>query len=64
MYWFAGTGTAGQIINTVKLPVLSKILKKSMVTKVLADFSLTTSSHLLTIYYDCAESVVCRRSKK
>ena len=64
MYWFAGTGTAEQIINTVKLPVLSKILKKSMVTKVLADFSLTTSSHLLTIYYDCAESVVCRRSKK
>ena len=36
MYWFAGTGTAEQIINTAKLPVLSKILKKSMVTKVLA----------------------------
>ena len=36
MYWFAGTGTEQQIINTAKLPVLSKILKKSMVTKGLA----------------------------
>ena len=33
MYWFAGAGTAQYIINTTKLPVLSKILKKSMVTK-------------------------------
>ena len=36
MYWFAGTGTAQKIIITAKLPVLSKILKKSMVTKGLA----------------------------
>ena len=36
MYWFAGTITAQQIINTAKLPVLSKILKESMVTKGLA----------------------------
>ena len=36
MYWFAGTGTAQQITNTTKLLVLSKILKKSMVTKGLA----------------------------
>ena len=33
MYWFAGTDTAQQIINTVKLPVLSKILKESIITK-------------------------------
>ena len=33
MYWFAGTDIAQQIINTEKLPVLSK---KSMVTKGLA----------------------------
>ena len=31
MYWFAGAGIAQQIINTAKLPVLSKILKKSTV---------------------------------
>ena len=36
MYWFAGNGTAQQIINSAKLSVLSKILKKSMVTKGLA----------------------------
>ena len=36
MYWFAGTGTAHQIFNTSKLPVLPKILKKSVVTKRLA----------------------------
>ena len=36
MYWFAGTGIAQQIISTAKLPILSKILKKSMVTKGLA----------------------------
>ena len=36
MNWFAGTGTAQQIINTTKLTVLSKILKKSMLTKGLA----------------------------
>ena len=42
MYWFSGTSTAQQIIstrqqiNTVKLPVLSKLLMKSMVTKALA----------------------------
>ena len=43
MYWFSGTSTAQQIIstrqqiiNTVKLPVLSKLLMKSMVTKGLA----------------------------
>ena len=36
MYWFAGTITAQQIINTAKLPVLPKILKESMVTKGLA----------------------------
>ena len=35
MYWFAGTGTAQQM-STAKLPVLSKSLKKSMVTKGLA----------------------------
>ena len=36
MYWFAGTITAQHIKNTAKLPVLSKILKESMVTKGLA----------------------------
>ena len=36
MYLIAVTGTAQQIINTAKLPVLSKILNKSMVTKGLA----------------------------
>ena len=36
MYWFAGTGTAQQIISTANLPVLSKLLKKSMVIKGLA----------------------------
>ena len=46
MYWFAGTG-AVQKLRTGKLPVLSKTLKKSMVTMGLA-FSTTTSSNLLT----------------
>ena len=36
MYLIAVTGTAQQIINPAKLPVLSKILNKSMVTKGLA----------------------------
>ena len=36
MYWFAGTGIAQQIINTAKLPILSKILKESMLTNGLA----------------------------
>ena len=36
MYWFAGTGTAQQIINTAKLPSLSNILKRSIVLKGLA----------------------------
>ena len=36
MYWFAGTTTAQQIINTTKFPVLSKIVKKSMVINGLA----------------------------
>ena len=36
MCWFAGTGTAQQIISTAKLPVLPNILKKSMFTKDLA----------------------------
>ena len=36
MYLFAGTGTAQQIINTAKLPVLSKMLNKSMIIKGLA----------------------------
>ena len=35
MYCFAGTGTAQQM-STAKLPVLSKCLKRSMVTKGLA----------------------------
>ena len=34
MYWFASTCTVN--LNTAKLPFLSKILKKSMVTKGLA----------------------------
>ena len=63
MYWFAGT--AQQIISTAKLPVLSKTLKNSIVTKCLVlTLSHTTSNHLLTIYYDCAESVVVTCSKK
>ena len=32
MYWIAGTGTAQQM-STARLPVLSKGLKRSMVTK-------------------------------
>ena len=35
MYWFVGTGTAQQF-STAKLPVFSKILKKSIVTEGLA----------------------------
>ena len=35
MYWFAGTGTAQQM-STAKLQVLSKSLKRGMVTKGLA----------------------------
>ena len=35
MCWFAATGTAQQM-STAKLPVLSKSLKRSMVTKGLA----------------------------
>ena len=31
MYWFLGTGTAQQM-STAKLPVLSKSLKRSMVS--------------------------------
>ena len=31
MYWFASSGTEN--LNTGKLPVLSKLLKKNMVTK-------------------------------
>ena len=33
MCWLVGTGNAQQTINTAKLPVLSKVLKKSIVTK-------------------------------
>ena len=36
MYWFVGTGTAQEIISTAKLPVLSKILSKTMLTRILA----------------------------
>ena len=43
MYLIAVTGTAQQIINTAELPVLSKILNKSMVTKGLALISPATS---------------------
>ena len=32
MYWIPGAGTVQQITSTAKLPVLSKILKKIMVT--------------------------------
>ena len=39
MCWFVGTGTAQQI-STAILPVLLKILKKSLVTKDLAVNSL------------------------
>ena len=35
MYWFADTSTAQQM-STAKLPVLSKIFQRSMVTKGLA----------------------------
>ena len=44
MYWFAGTDIAQQIINTEKLPVLSK---KSMVTK---GFSINYLPQHQTIY--------------
>ena len=33
MYWFTGTGIAQITISKAKLPILSKILKKSMVAK-------------------------------
>ena len=36
MYWFAGTGTAHENISTAKLQVLSKILSKTMLTRILA----------------------------
>ena len=61
MYWFAGTCTLQHIINTAKLPVLSRILKKSVVTKgLILSRNIKPFSNL---YYDCAESVVQRFSK-
>ena len=68
MYWFAGTGTAQQI-STVKLPILSKILKKTMITKGLALIlshnikQFTNLRHFWQSIYECAESVVQRYSK-
>ena len=47
MYRCEGTGTA-QEISTAKLPVLSKILKESMVTKGFSVNSLTTLKNLRT----------------
>ena len=50
MYWFASTGTTQQIINTVKLPVLSKKQNKfnlglntKRLFQVLAKLPLTTT---------------------
>ena len=69
MYWFAGTGTA-QKISTVKLPVLSKTLKKRMVTMDLALIlyhkikQFTNLRHFRESIFECAESVVQRCSEE
>ena len=69
MYWFAGTGTAQQI-STAKLLVLSKILKKIMVTKGLALIlshnirQLSNLWHFWQSIYECPGSVVRGCSKE
>ena len=64
MFWFVGTDTAQQI-SAVKLPVSSKILKKSLVTKGLVFNSPSpTLNNLLTyeIYGDQSTNVQNRSS--
>ena len=69
MYWFAGTSAAQQM-NTAKLQVLSKGLKRSMVTKGLALIlshnikQFTNFWHFWESLYECWESVVWRCSKE
>ena len=69
MYWFAGTG-AVQKLRTGKLPVLSKTLKKSMVTMGLALIlylnikQFTNLWHFWKSIYECAESVIQRCSRE
>ena len=69
MYWFAGTGPA-QKISTTKLPVLSKTLKKCMVTMGLALIlyhsikKFTNLLHFWESIYECAELVVRKYSKE
>ena len=59
MHWFAVTG-ASQKISTKKLPVLSKTLKKSMVTMGLALIlyynieQFTNLGHIWEPIYECA----------
>ena len=69
MYWFAGTDTA-QKISTIKLPVLSKALKKRMVTMGLALIlyhkikQFTNVWHFRESIFECAESVFQRCSEE
>ena len=69
MYWFAGNSTAQQM-STAKLQVLSKSLKKSMVTKGLELIlshnieQFTNLLHFRESIYECWESVVRRCSKE
>ena len=69
MYWFVGIGAALKI-SREKLPVLSKTLKKSMVTMGLALIlyhsikQFTNLWHFREPIYECAESIVWRCSKE
>ena len=69
MYWSAGTGTA-QKISTVKVPFLSKTLKKSMVSMGLVLIlyhnikQFTNLWHFWESVYEYAETVVPKCSKK
>ena len=69
MYWFAVTG-ASQKISMEKLLVLSKTLKKSMVTMGLALIlyhnikQFTNFWHFWESIYECAESFVRRFSRE
>ena len=67
MYWFAGTRTAQQI-STAKLPVLSEILRKSMVTKGLALIISHNINQFTNLWhesiYEWSELVVRKWSKE
>ena len=69
MHWFPRIGAA-QKISTAKLPVLSKTLKKSMVTMGLALIlyrntkQFTNLWHFWESIYECAESFILWCSKE